>query len=476
MGKRTCICNLCSCGRHRCPHLPTKIYDKTEKPCLLSEYTENYPIYESYLPRNSFKPERSYRKASVPMEGLTTCRRDFGLHKMLPVTFHQPDTYVPSQETMDLLTTYKHDFNYLPTCPVGLIKPRDSKFPNGDKIVQYLPTYKADYLSWNQPRRELLRPPHKYRPESSKFENRTTHQDDYTMKGLVTTVSCKPPAKPKLYNIPLEDLTNYKMSYVPHPVEKRFVKEAEKFIPCDIPFENLTTHKESYRGLLGEPAKSIKPPANFPKHDAPFSNITEVQEKFQAWPTPQRVPKSPVVYVPSEEKMDLLTTVQTHYKHLKGSPAITCRPVPSVKKSKRFESSTTSKDDFKQWAAVNTKPIRPTPHLSLPAEPLDCQTTTKTCFVAHPPIITENYKPAWGGLRRNIPVEGQTTYSISFTPKDLGKCPASYMEPPGYIFEEVDSMGHKIYRSISQTGSRQNSSISICDAEKPGQKELEVSA
>ena len=130
--------------RHRCPHLPTKIYDKTEKTRLLSEYTENYPIYQSYLPRNSFKPEWCYRKPSAPMEGLTTCRRDFGLHKMLPVTFHQPDTYVPSQETMDLLTTYKHDFNYLPTCPVGLIKPRDSKFPNGDKIMQYLPTYKGE--------------------------------------------------------------------------------------------------------------------------------------------------------------------------------------------------------------------------------------------------------------------------------------------------------------------------------------------
>lgn len=296
------------------------------------------------------------------------------------------------------------------------------------------------------------------------------------MKCLVTTESCKPSVKAKICNIPLEDLTNYKMSYVPHPVEKRFVKEAEKYIPCDIPFENLTTHKESYRGLLGEPAKSSKPPGKIPVHDVPFSDITEIQEKYQAWPTPQIVPKAPVVYVPPEEKMDLLTTVQTHYKHRKGSPAITCRPAPSIKKSGRFQSSTTSKDDFKQWAAVNTKPIRPVPHLNLPVEPLDCQTTTKICYVPHPPTITENYKPAWVGPRRNIPVEGQTTYSISFTPKDLGRCPASYINPPGYIFEEVDTTGHKIYRSISQTASRQNSSLSIHDVEKPGQKELQVSS
>lgn len=60
--------------RHRCPHLPTKIYDKTEKSCLLSEYTENYPIYDSYLPRDSFKPKRVYKKGAIPMEGLTTAR------------------------------------------------------------------------------------------------------------------------------------------------------------------------------------------------------------------------------------------------------------------------------------------------------------------------------------------------------------------------------------------------------------------
>lgn len=70
-------------------------------------------------------------------------RRDFGLHKMAPVEFHQPDPYVPSEENMDLLTTYKQDFNYVPVCQVGAIKPRDSKFPNGDK-TQYLPTYKGE--------------------------------------------------------------------------------------------------------------------------------------------------------------------------------------------------------------------------------------------------------------------------------------------------------------------------------------------
>uniref|UniRef100_A0A0P6JVJ7 Protein FAM154A n=1 Tax=Heterocephalus glaber TaxID=10181 RepID=A0A0P6JVJ7_HETGA len=473
--RRSCICELCSCGRHHCPHIPTKIYDKTEKPCLLSEYTENYPIYHSYLARESFKPRQEYQKGSIPMEGLTTSRRDFQPHKVVPVKVHQPDQFVPSEENMDLLTTHKQDYSPYPVCRVGPIRPRDSKFPCGDKM-ECLPTYRADYIPWNQPRQELLRPPYNYRPGSTKFDSRTTHQDDYSLKGLVNTRSCKPPAMAKLCNIPLEDLTNYKMSYVPHPVEKCFMHEAEKFRPCDIPFESLTTHKESYRGLVGEPAKSLKPPARPPGLDAPFSNTTEFQDKYQAWPAPQVFSKAPVTYVPPEEKMDFLTTVQAHYTYPKGSPVQSCRPVLPVKKSSRFESSTTTKEDYRQWASTRMEPVKPIPQLNHPTKPLDCLTTMQAHFVPHPPTSTKSCKPMWSGPRGNIPLEGQTTYTISFTPKEMGRCPASYPEPPGYIFEEEDALGHKIYRPVSQTGSGQSSGLSVSNAENPNQRKLAVSA
>uniref|UniRef100_A0A8C5Z3I7 Stabilizer of axonemal microtubules 1 n=1 Tax=Marmota marmota marmota TaxID=9994 RepID=A0A8C5Z3I7_MARMA len=473
--KRKCICDLCCCGRHHCPHLPTKIYDQTQKPCLLSEYTENYPVYHSYLPRESFKPRKEYQKGSIPMEGLSTSRRDYGPHKMAPVKIYKPEPFIPSGENMDLLTTYKQDYNPYPLCRVDPIKPRDSKYPCGDKM-ECLPTYKADYLPWNQPRRELLRPEHKRWLESTKFDSRTIHQDDYSMKGLVTTRSCKPPAMPNLCNIPLEDLTNYKMSYVAHPVEKRFVHEAEKFRPCEIPFESLTTHKESYRGLLGEPAKSSKPPARLQGTDTPFSNTTEFRDKYQAWPTPQLFSKAPVAFVPPEEKMDLLTTVQAHYTYPKGAPAQSCQPVLPIKKSFRFEGSTTTKDDYKQWDSKRTEMAKPIPHLGFPTEPLDCLTTFRAHYVPHPPISTKSCKPPWSGPRANIPLEGQTTYSISFTPKEMCKCPAAYPEPPGYIFEEVDALGHRLYRPVSRPGSRRSSYLSGGDAENPKQMDLAVSA
>ncbi|KAM4876763.1 stabilizer of axonemal microtubules 1 isoform 2-T2 [Thomomys bottae] len=409
------------------------------------------------------------------MEGVTTSRRDYGLHKVMPVKLHQPDPFVPNEGNMDLLTTYKQDFNPYTMCRVDAIKPRDSKYPCGDKM-ESLPTYKADYLLWNQPKRELLRPPHSYRPAFTKFDNRTTHQDDYPMKGFVSTKSYKPPPIPNLCNIPLEDLTNYKLNYVPHPMEKRFVYEPKRFKPCHIPFESLTTHKECFRGLVGQPAKSLKPPDRTSASDAPFADTTEFRDKYQAWPTPQVFSKSPINYAPPEEKMDFLTTVQAHYTYPKGAPAQAYRPAIPIKTSCPFESSTTTKDDYKQWTSNRAEPFKPFQHLSLPAEPFDNLTTTRAHYVPHPPASTKSFKPSWSVPQGNVPVEGQTTYSVSFTPKEMGRCLASYPNPPGYVFEEVDGMGHRIFRPSSLTGSPRNSHVSMNEMEKPKEQELAVSA
>ncbi|KAM6170507.1 stabilizer of axonemal microtubules 1 [Rhynchocyon petersi] len=473
--KRKCICDLCSCGRHHCPHLPTKIYDKTDKTCLLSEYTDNYPLYHSYMPRESFKPRLEYKKGSAPMESLSTTRRDYGLHKVLPVKGSQPKQFVPSGENMDLLTTYKQDYNPYPVCRVTPIKHPDSKYPYHDRM-ESLPTYKADYLPWNQPKREALGPPHQYRPTSAKFDNRSTHQDEYYAKGMVHTKSCKPLPAPLLCSVPLEDLTNYKLSYVPHPLEKRFVHETEKFRPCEVPFESHTTHKDSFRGLKGQPAKSLKPPIKTCGLDKPFCSITEFKDKYQAWPTPKLLSKAPATYVPPEEKMDLLTTARAHYMYPKGGPAQSCRPVYHIKKGGRFEGSTTTHDDYRQWAHIPVEPVKPPPQMSFPMQPLDYLTTTRAHYVPHPPVCTKSCKPSWEVPQGHTPLEAHTTYTVSYTPKEMVRCPASYPEPPGYIFEETDASGHRIYRPVSQASSPDNSHLSVDDLENPNQRELAVSA
>lgn len=405
------------------------------------------------------------------MEGLSTTKRDFGIHSIVPVKHHRPDKFTPCQDEMDFLTTYNQHYNYYPASRVCCIKPRDNKHPCADKM-ESVPTYKADYLPWNQQIRPPFRPQQTYRPASCRFDHRTTHQDDYPMKNLVDTVSYKPSPGPKLCNIPLENMTSYKASYVAHPVEKRYVYEAEKYKPCEIPFDGLTTHKDSYKGLMGEPAKSWKPGSKHCGLDTPFPNNTEFRDKFQAWPTPQIVPKESVPYIPPEGKMDLLTTSQADYTCPNGVPSQSCRSVHPIKKCERFEGSTTTREDYKHWANVRRDPVKPASQLKFPDEPMDYMTTNRAHYVAHTPVNTKSCKPTWSGPRGNIPLEGQTTYSTSFTHKEIQRCPASYSEPPGYIFEEVDAVGHKLYRPASQ----QSNHLGFGDAESPSQRELAVPA
>ncbi|XP_050997716.1 stabilizer of axonemal microtubules 1-like [Acomys russatus] len=472
---RKCICDLCSCGRHHCPHLPTKIYEKTEKPCFFSEYTEKYPTYPSYMPRESFKPKVEYQKVNIPMENLSTTKRDFGVHNIVPVKHHHADQVTPSQDEMDFLTTYNQHYKYYPTSRVSTIKPRDNKYPCSDK-TEFLPTYKTDYLPWNQQRRAPIRPPQTYRPVSCRFDHRTTHQDDYPVKNLVDTVSYKPTPVLKICNIPMENTTSYRSSYVSHPVEKRCVYEGEKYKPCEIPFDGLTTHKDSYKGLRGEPAKSWKPVSRHFGFDTSVRFNTEFRDKFQAWPTPQIVPRDPIPYIPPEGKMDLLTTVQADYKDPNGVPAQSCRPVIThVKNTDRFEGSTTNREDYKHWPNTRREPVKPVPQFKFPDEPMDYMTTNRADYVPHAPVNTQSCKPTWSGPPVNIPLEGQTTYSTSFTPKEIRRCPASYSEPPGYIFDEVDVVGHRMYRPASQTP-QQSNHLGFGDTESLHQRGLAVPA
>jgi hypothetical protein len=42
-------------------------------------------------------------------------------------------------------------------------------------------------------------------------------------------------------------------------------------------------------------------------------------------------------------------------------------------------------------------------------------------------------------------------YSVEYTPKKQEICPASYASPPGYVFENSNSQGHKFFRKIAPT-------------------------
>ncbi|KAM7076441.1 stabilizer of axonemal microtubules 1 [Ciconia maguari] len=447
---KKCICQLCSCGCHHCPHLPIRPYEKREKPCMLSEYMRRYALYPISLPRGSFKPKEVYKMAQIPMEGISTTKRDYIAHEVLPQKLKPPEKHVKSDESMDLTSIYKQDYNSYPISQVPPCLPHATRHIPSAKMDTRT-TYEGDYVLWNEPKTELIRPNDRFHPSEEKFDHRTIVQDDYLYRGPVATQSCKPLNLVQKSKAPFENVTNYRVNYVPHPLEKRYVHKYEKFKVNEVPFDSLTTHKVSYKGLAGQPGKLAKPYQPKLLHDLPFSSTTEFQEKYQAWPQPSVFTKKPGVYLPPLEKMDLHTTTQIHYKHPNGKPAKMCRSLAQFKKSTEpFNSSSIMKEDYKPWLCKRLKPITHAPELTFPAKPMDYLTTFQTHYVPHQLTVTKSYKPVWSGPKHHTLLDAKTIYATSYTPKGIVRCLASYKDPPGYVFEGTDADGHNLYLPASK--------------------------
>uniref|UniRef100_A0A8C8BNG1 Stabilizer of axonemal microtubules 1 n=1 Tax=Otus sunia TaxID=257818 RepID=A0A8C8BNG1_9STRI len=337
---------------------------------------------------------------------------DYTAHEVLPRKLKPSEKHVKSDESMDLTSTYKQDYNLPCLSSTSIPPPCDKTDPQGQD----------DYVLWHEPKIEPLRPNDRFHPSEEKFDHRTIVQDDYVYRGPKTKA-------------PFENITNYRVSYVPHPLEKRYAHKNEKYKASEVPFDGLTTHKVSYKGLAGQPAKLTKPYQPKLLHDLPFSSTTEFQENYQAQPQPPIFTKKLDAYIPPLEKMDLHTTTQIHYKYPNGKPAKVCRSLAQLKKSTEpFNSSSITKEDYKPWLS----------------KPMDCLTTFHTHYVLHPLTVTKSYKPGWSGPKHHTLLDAKTIYNTSYTPKGIVRCLASYKNPPGYIFEGADADGHNLYVPASK--------------------------
>ncbi|NXI44566.1 SAXO1 protein, partial [Galbula dea] len=377
-------------------------------------------------------------------------RRDYVAHEVLPQKLKLPEKHVKSKERMDLTSTYKQDYNSYPSPKVPPCIPCVTKhIPNAKMDART--TYKDDYVQWNEPKTELIRANDRFHPTEEKFDHRSIVQADYVYRGPVATQSCKPPMLIQATKDPFVNITNYRVNYVPHPLEKRYIHKSEKYKVNKVPFDGLTTHKVSYKGLAGWPAKNAKPVQSKLLSDLPFSSKTEFQENYQPWPRPTIFTKKPDVYLPPLEKMDLHTTTQINYKPPNGKPAKMCRSFAQLKRNTEpFNSSSITKQDYKPWQHKRLMPIIYAPELTFPAQPMDCLTTFQTDYVPHPLPVTKSYKPDWSGPKHYTELDAKTTYGTSYTPKGIVRCLASYKDPPGYVFEGVDAAGHNLYFPASK--------------------------
>uniref|UniRef100_A0A674EPD3 Stabilizer of axonemal microtubules 2 n=1 Tax=Salmo trutta TaxID=8032 RepID=A0A674EPD3_SALTR len=406
--KRLCICEICSCGRHRCPHRPTALYGKPNMTCVLTEYTEKYPAYGGYNPPQSLKPKPVNHGDRGRMDGTTTFKTDFIPYVVTRRPGKQQAEYKPKPGDIDLGTTYKQDYSLYEVQPFAPSRPSERVHATGHKM-DTVPTYKEDFRQWEMCKRELKKPDLTYHPPDAKFDGHTTFQDDFLPRGLAPRESFKPSSIPKISDTPFDGVTSNQQCYVSHPLEARWVKAPEPYKPSSQPLQDLTTNRRDYQGLPGQLPQSYKPNPGKVTSDVPFQSSTEFKEHFQQWPVSLPQLHKSLQYVSPTEHMDMSTTSGADYVQHNIQPFISAKP---------FNRPTKSSAPFQAHF---------TPHELQP---------------------NVSFKPAHAPMRADAPLEGGTMYSTEFTPKRISVCPASYDSPPGFVFEDRDDRGHRFYRKL----------------------------
>ncbi len=70
MSNQLCVCKICTCGQHKCPHKPLGILGKGG-PCPVTEYKNEYKAFEGSR-REAIRPDNAYRQSDIPMADVTT--------------------------------------------------------------------------------------------------------------------------------------------------------------------------------------------------------------------------------------------------------------------------------------------------------------------------------------------------------------------------------------------------------------------
>ncbi|XP_006870985.1 PREDICTED: protein FAM154B [Chrysochloris asiatica] len=373
---------------------------------------------------------------------------DYRPYEIVKQPRHAPEEYKPKAGEIDLGTTYKRDFNSYKVQPVSIVRPLERQVKRGK--LETVPTYKDDYRAWDIQKSELYKPEDTYQPPTVKFGNSTTFQDDYIPQEIKPRQSFKPTFAVKRSTVPFHGDTSHRLDYVPHPLEFKSARPREVYKPASQALESVTTHRQDFQGLVGEMAKICKPAYNRVTQNAQFEGSTEFQDSFQPWEIPPPVVKKAAEYVPPTGTMQLNSTSQLDYVPYQVHRVAAIRPVSHRRNNNApFQGKSTTKEDFPAWESCRQGIVKRQQQIPNPSGKFDGLSTFQSHYVPHELIPTESCRPVNAALSSSIPFDDVTMYSVEYTPKKQEICPASYPSPPGYIFENTDSQGHKFFRKIT---------------------------
>lgn len=443
---KKCICQLCTCGKHRCPHRPYGIVGKGDQPCAVTEYRSEFVPREGQ-PRESFKPDYALQSNTAPLQDETTHKHDYIKHALdKPKSFKPEEVYVPRGE-FDALTSYNKEYT-----PKGAERAKAIRHEAQKTIAAPFegdPTYKADYRRWDLGRTEPIRHDGGYNPPADPFKGESTYTTDFMKHQSAMRQPIRPDQAVLKSQEPFDDRTGYRTDYVSHPQQERFQRNKEEYIPNKAALDSLTTHKKDFTAKAGDRTRSMKPDNQGYRSDARFEDSTTNKSDYKRWEVQPIQTHKPDEYRAKTGDMDLHTMYNSEFTPKPMAKVTAVRPVERPSINAKFEGNTTYGGDYRKWQGARTAPIRAQSGYEPPNQPFEGLSTYKGHYIPHAGGPQRSFKPDGIVYKSAAPFEDATMYRTEYTQKEVEPCPAALLESPrsNLILQHTDPTGHKFYAS-----------------------------
>ncbi|XP_064608534.1 stabilizer of axonemal microtubules 2-like isoform X2 [Liolophura sinensis] len=448
---KKCICEICTCGRHRCPHRPYAGPTRGDEPCALSEYTTKYPAHPVQL-RESFKPQQVPMTGEGPIADKTTHRVDYVPYKVEKPWKKGSEEYKKPEGDMETLTSYKQTYTGKYGTPPKAIR-RDATKSLPAKF-EGEPTYRIDYRKWPMTGRpDKFGQEPDWQPPTQRFEGVSTFTDDYRRYNEKPRQSMRPTEAAKMSDAPIDDHTSYRESYIRHPLQPKWAKEKEHYKPTGVPFDGLSTFRRDYRGQVAPRMESCKPDAQAFQSDKPLDSMTTFRNDYRKWPTERPHQHQPDQYVKPDGDFDMNTTHKMQFRQFPIQRSLAKKPDDAKVRGGPFDGTTNYRQDYKKWemGKIN-RPGAKNDYVASGA-PFEGMSTHTAHFVPHAIPPARSCKPVTGAVQSDAPFEDGTMYRIDYTPKRSEPCPAGLLDTntSRYVYRETATTGHKFYQPIIET-------------------------
>jgi len=481
-----CICQICTCGRHRCVHRP-KADARPKGNCVFTEYKDTYKAFSNYEPVRPIKPDSATKLSNQPFNADTSYKHAFVSHEVKPHQRRAPAKYTKPSGKVDGTSSYQYDYieKFAQKMPSArpAYRPSTADRPFSDTTV-----HRETYKPWEMSVRQGIRPPPAIKLPTGTFEHQTTFQDDFKgHKSHSREPIIIPEPALSLNAGKMTNQTTTRGDYTAKDARpEKSAKPVQHLIRNAAPFNHRTTFQNNYKWPDGQPANSCKPPEMTHLPSDPLQSDTTHNLTYQAWNVPKRQGWKPRNgWTAPCDPFDHKTTFQHDYVGKPVEPAKSARPEYNKIHPGEFDGLTTHKNEFKPWGVNPRESFRPAHCTDGPKTKFDGKTTFQTDFKASSTSRPKLCIPKEGGFAFSGDQNFRTMYRETYHGERPPSCPAKSLEvrlntpsKTGHMYK-LDHNGHQFFsrsggglKESAVNGTLMNSSLPVLSAAVNGTLEV----